>query len=248
MRLFKLLLLLILTQAAFSQEIPKDSIALKEKTGLNYKSLIIPSAFLAYGILGINGEEIKEIDYSLQEKISKNERPPLVIDDYLQYSPIISVYALDFLGIKSKNNFKDRSILIASSILFGGTITKILKNNRLVIRPNRKNKFSFPSGHTTVAFIGAEFMYQEYKDVSIWYGVTAYAVAGATGFLRIYNDHHWPSDVIAGAGLGILSTKLIYFIYPKIKKAFSNKESRVSTNIVPFFGDRQAGVGLSVNW
>lgn len=248
MRLFKLLLLLLLSQAAISQEIQKDSVVLKEKTRFNYKSLVIPSAFLAYGILGINGEEIKEIDYSLQEKISKDERPPLVIDDYLQYSPIISVYALDFLGIKSKNNLKDRSILIASSILVGGTITKVLKYKRLVIRPNGKNKFSFPSGHTTVAFIGAEFMYQEFKDTSIWYGVTAYAVAGVTGVLRIYNDHHWPSDVIAGAGLGILSTKLIYFIYPKIKKAFSNKESLVTTNIVPFFGERQAGIGLSVNW
>jgi len=76
---------------------------------------------------------------------------------------------------------------------------------------------SFPSGHAAQAFAAAEFMRMEYKDVSPWYGVAGYAAAVATGMLRVYNDKHWMSDVVAGAGVGIASTRLAYWLYPKIK-------------------------------
>ena len=38
------------------------------------------------------------------------------------------------------------------------------------------------------------------------------------GFLRMYNNKHWLSDVVAGAGIGIMSTKIAYWIYPVIKR------------------------------
>ena len=60
---------------------------------------------------------------------------------------------------------------------------------------------SFPSGHTGTAFLGAELVRKEYG----WgWGSAAYAVASTTAVLRMYNNEHWLSDVIAGAGLGIL--------------------------------------------
>jgi membrane-associated phospholipid phosphatase len=57
--------------------------------------------------------------------------------------------------------------------------------------------------------------WQEYKDVSIWYGISGYVVATGTGFFRMYNDRHWLTDVAAGAGIGILCTKTAYWLYPK---------------------------------
>jgi membrane-associated phospholipid phosphatase len=54
----------------------------------------------------------------------------------------------------------------------------------------------------------AEFMHQEYKDQSVWYSIAGYTAATATGVLRMYNVRHWFSDVVAGAGIGILGTKL----------------------------------------
>ena len=76
----------------------------------------------------------------------------------------------------------------------------------------------------TTAFAAAEFMRQEYKDVSPLYGIAGYGAATITGILRLYNNKHWVSDVVAGAGFGILSTRLAYWIYPVIKrKLFKDK-------------------------
>ncbi|WP_458626789.1 phosphatase PAP2 family protein [Winogradskyella sp. PC D3.3] len=49
----------------------------------------------------------------------------------------------------------------------GGTVN-ILKTTGNVKRPDGSSKNSFPSGHTATAFMRAKFLYQEYKEVSIW--------------------------------------------------------------------------------
>jgi membrane-associated phospholipid phosphatase len=53
----------------------------------------------------------------------------------------------------------------------------------------------------------------EYRDVSPWISVSGYAVASATGVLRMMNNKHWISDVLVAAGMGIFSTKLVYFTH-----------------------------------
>jgi membrane-associated phospholipid phosphatase len=98
-----------------------------------------------------------------------------------------------------------------------------------VERPDGSSNNSFPSGHTANAFMGAEFLYQEYKDVSPWYGIAGYVVATGTGLFRMYNNRHWFSDVVAGAGFGILSTKVAYWIYPWMKeKIFKEKTKNIA--------------------
>ena len=39
---------------------------------------------------------------------------------------------------------------------------------------------------------------------SPWYAVGGYAVATFTGVMRVLNNRHWISDVLSGAGIGIL--------------------------------------------
>ena len=68
-------------------------------------------------------------------------------------------------------------------------------------RPNGGGQ-SFPSGHTSVAFAGAEFIRKEYGG---WWGVPAYLAAGYVGWSRVETKNHWTRDVLAGAAIGIFS-------------------------------------------
>jgi len=122
-----------------------------------------------------------------------------------------------------------------------------LKNICKVERPDGSGNNSFPSGHTTTAFAAAEFLRMEYKDVSPWYGIAGYITATATGVLRLYNNKHWVNDIVAGAGFGILSTKLAYWIYPSIKRIFF-KDRPVKTMLMPFYQSGNAGFSLVHNF
>ena len=101
-----------------------------------------------------------------------------------------------------------------SSILSAQLVTA-LKHGTYQLRPDGSTYNSFPSGHTTTAFIGAEMMNQEFGWRSPWYSVAGYAMASGTAALRIVNNRHWLSDVIAGAGIGMLTTKCSYWLYSK---------------------------------
>jgi len=59
--------------------------------------------------------------------------------------------------------------------------------------------------------VGATILHKEYGLTrSPWYSVAGYGVATATGIMRILNNRHWISDVMSGAGIGIMSTELGY--------------------------------------
>src|SRR5437899_5516388 len=69
-------------------------------------------------------------------------------------------------------------------------------------RPNGGSQ-SFPSAHTSISFSAAEFMRKRYG----WeYGVPAYAAASFVAYSRVESGEHHPHDVVAGAGIGILSS------------------------------------------
>lgn len=68
-------------------------------------------------------------------------------------------------------------------------------------RPNGGGQ-SFPSGHTSVAFAGAEFIRKEY---GWWWGVPSYLAASYVGWSRVETKNHWTRDVLAGAAIGIFS-------------------------------------------
>jgi hypothetical protein len=236
-----LLLSLVFFKSTFAQEVKRDSTITKK---ISYKELIIPSALIAYGFLGIESDGIKNVNLEIKEEVNENIDKKITIDDFTQYLPAASVYGLNAMGIKGKNNFKDRSLILATSYLLVAATTLPLKNITHVQRPDGSSFNSFPSGHTATAFAGAEFLWQEYKDVSIWYGISGYIVATGTGLFRMYNDRHWLTDVAAGAGIGILCTKTAYWLYPKMQKLLLKKETKTAVMVTPFYNGQQTGIGL----
>jgi len=206
----------------------------------------IPGAVaVTYGFAALNSNLLRRFDNYLFEEA--NEHHPgyrTKVDDYMRYAPAAAVYALDLMGVKGKHNFKDKSALfLLSSVLTNGSVL-VLKKSSNRMRPNRLNDYSFPSGHTASAFAYAEYLSQEYGDKSIWYTVGGYGAASATAVLRIYKNYHWFSDVIAGAGMGVLSTKFAYLIYPSLKKmVLGNKKSDMV--VLPVY--QNGGPGLVIS-
>lgn len=195
---------------------------------------ITPIAYIGYGFLTFDSDPLKKFDHYISDDLREDQVGSFThIEDQLQFVPVASVYALGMLGVKGKNNFVDKSAMYFMSNALAGLSVKFIKKQTHKLRPDGSDHLSFPSGHTASAFVAAEFMSQEYKDVSPWYGIAAYGVATATGSLRIANNKHWFSDVVAGAGVGILSTKLTYLAYPLIKrKLFKSQKDLV---IVPAY-------------
>lgn len=247
-KIFLFLLCLILVNNANGQNEKQDTIPVDNSLKFEYKALIIPTAFIGYGIIGIESDDLKLVNAGIKEEFNEHIDERFTIDDISQYAPFLSVYGLNAAGIKGKNNFKDRTIILGTAYLIMGTTVTSLKRITAIERPDGTSHNSFPSGHTATAFMGAEFLYQEYKDVSIWYGIAGYAVAAGTGFFRMYNDRHWFTDVIAGAGIGILSTKIAYWIHPWMKeKIFKNKKEKNGI-VMPFYNGNEIGVGFAMSF
>jgi PAP2 superfamily len=191
---------------------------------ITLKSLIIPVTLISYGVFAQCSNKLKRMDVRIKNVVRRDPDFHTKIDNYLQYAPSFAVYALNAAGVKGKNNFRDRTITyLLSNAMMGITVQAIKKITR-VARPEGCGTNAFPSGHTATAFAGAEFLRQEYKDVSPWYGIAGYVAATTTGALRMFNNKHWFRDVVAGAGFGILSTQVAYVLAPIIiKKLFHKK-------------------------
>nr|WP_225738090.1 phosphatase PAP2 family protein [Flavobacterium sp. PL002] len=229
------------------------NVAISKKNNFSYKQLIVPVALMSYGLIGIESDYIKGVNSEISEEVVENIDRKISIDDFSQYAPAAAVYGLNAMGIKGKHNLKDRSIILGSSFLLMSATVLILKSSTKIERPDGSSKNSFPSGHTATAFAGAEFLWQEYKDVSIWYGISGYIVASGTGIFRIYNDRHWLTDVAMGAGIGILSTKIAYWTFPLLNKKNKNPEINAATinnnttMVVPFYNGKQGGLSMVIN-
>jgi undecaprenyl-diphosphatase len=92
--------------------------------------------------------------------------------------------------------------LAAAAFMEAGFVTFALKE--LVGRPrpiDEDETDSFPSGHTTFAFTMATIAGHEYTSLRI----PLYVAALGTAFSRVYLGRHYPSDVIVGAVIGILT-------------------------------------------
>ncbi|MFM2229726.1 MAG: hypothetical protein RL607_984 [Bacteroidota bacterium] len=220
-----------------------DSTTSKKTSCFNYKSFILPAVMVGYGIIGLKNHEIQNINSDTRTEIKEHIDQKLSIDDISQYSPALAVYGLNALGIQGKHLFKDRTIVLGTAYLLMAVTVNSFKYTTKVERPDGSSNNSFPSGHTATAFLGAEFLYQEYKEVSPWIGIMGYTIATGTGYFRMYNNRHWFSDVIAGAGIGIGSTKIAYLIYPYLSKLFNTKKMSKNTGLIlPFYTKEQSGL------
>ena len=173
-------------------------------------------------------------------------KPDVCFDDYIQYAPLILDIGLGFTGIKAEHCFIDRTIEAALAYAASGIINGTAKLAFNTMRPNGVNSQSFPSGHCVFVFTGAELVRKEYG----WaWGAGAYCVATTVAFMRMYRDWHWFSDVLAGAGVGILSANIgCWLLEPSKKFLGINLPDRlkfaVAPGIDPFSGSLYTSLAI----
>lgn len=133
------------------------------------------------------------------------------IDDYSQFFGPVMTTGLKIAGVEGRSDWGRYLASTAMSYAIMAGFVNGIKYTAKEMRPDGSTANSWPSGHTATAFVGATILHKEYGMTrSPWYSVAGYGVATATGVMRVLNNRHWISDVLSGAGIGIMSTELAY--------------------------------------
>ncbi|MDR1632422.1 MAG: phosphatase PAP2 family protein, partial [Dysgonamonadaceae bacterium] len=220
---------------AFSSQAQiRDSLSIQNSKTARIAGIALPAVMITYGALSFGNGAIRNLDYSTRNELLEdesiwNDR----WDDYLQYSPAVAAFSMKLCGVQSVHKLSDMFILYTLSSALSAGVVFTTKNIIGRKRPDGSSYRSFPSGHTATAFTAAEFLHQEYGDKSVWISIGGYGMASLIGVSRICNNRHWVSDVVAGAGIGILSAKIVYRMYPCLQKTFGKKNKKVQTLVLP---------------
>jgi hypothetical protein len=180
---------------------------------------VVPASALAYGCLKPAVGAIGRLDDRLWARVSPSSQAVggFHPETVLQWTPSASVYLLDAAGLELRNRFRDQLLLDAGSMVVAGSAGWVMRRISAGM-PNfgLKEGTEFPSGHATNAFRGAELLRQELRGrypVLSWSG---YVMATLVSVLRMRHGQHQFSEVVAGAGLGVLSTRSVYWLKDRI--------------------------------
>lgn len=209
------------------------------------KQLILPASLIAVGAFGVCNGWANQVKDDVKDGMADMRKDCYFhADDYIQYLPVAAHLGLGKLGVKAKHSFGERIAVAATSYIVMTALVNGIKYSVREKRPDSSARNSFPSGHTATAFTGAELVRIEYGNA---YGAGAYAVACGVAFLRLYNERHWLNDVIAGAGIGILSARIGYWLLPLNRKIFKIKGKNAPTIVsAPFYDYTSKGLGYSM--
>lgn len=122
-------------------------------------------------------------------------------------------------------------LVLAAMLLTFLTGELLLKN--IVCRPRpcnafpdvamlipRPDSFSFPSGHSGSSFTAATMLFLRHRKP----GIAALVLAALIAFSRVFLFVHYPTDILAGALLGVLFALAVYYFFQKkLEPALQNR-------------------------
>lgn len=177
-----------------------------------YKALVVPAGLIGLGAILIKNPVYDRFDFRTDLRSAFPNFRGSTIDDYLIYSPYVLLAGLNLVKINCQNDFINTGLIIIKAEIINVGVMFALKRLTAIQRPNGE-PWAWPSGHTSEAFLAATIVNREFRHKTPWIGVAAYGLAGTVGFFRMLNNKHWLSDVVAGAGLGILSANVTYLTH-----------------------------------
>jgi len=218
----------------------KSSDPLHKKHSL-LKSSVLPLSVIAIGIIANNSQFEKDLQSDIRAKVDNDFH--FKIDDYFQYVPIAEMYFADALNSEAKNHWFDQTKYLVISNVITAAITHGLKRTTLKTRPDLSSKHSFPSGHTSFSFTNASVLKHELKNSAPIFAYSGYFFSTTTAAFRVLNNRHWISDVLVGAGIGILVTELVYYFEPL--KNFNPLKKSKNISFVPKINQNSQGFYFS---
>ena len=171
-------------------------------------------------------------------------------DDYTQYAPLAAKYIMKACGVKGRSSWLRMFVSDAFAAAIMAATVNTMKYTITMPRPTGTATNSFPSGHTATAFMSATLLNKEFGHLSPWIPITSYALASATAVGRQLNLRHWLSDVLVGAGIGVVSAELGYYFADLIFKdkglKYQKETPRWEYGRKPSFFSTIAGVSFVV--
>jgi membrane-associated phospholipid phosphatase len=171
------------------------------------KQSLIPIV-LATSSLGILA--VPELKYRIQEHLNWDASDRVnLFDDELRYVPMGAVALLSLTGLKGKHKLLEELALGGVAYILADFIVYRTKLATHVARPAPFTEHnSFPSQHASMAFVGATVLHREFGHISPWISVAGYTTAAWVGYARVARNRHFVPDVLMGAAVGTLSTRL----------------------------------------
>lgn len=238
-----ILIALLLCVVSPARQIVGDSVSLQVER-FHPCQLILPGALIAIGSFGVSNGWFCSVKNDVREGFQDlRDECRFKVDDHLQYLSVVANVGFGLIGAKTCHSFRERVAATATAYAALGVMVNVTKYVVSEKRPDSGALNSFPSGHTATAFMGAELVREEY---GVGYGIGAYSIAVGIAFLRLYNDRHWLNDIIAGAGIGILSARIGYWLLPWERKIFGWNRRNTSVSLIPVYNPKDQSAGVSL--
>jgi hypothetical protein len=213
---------------------------------LNLKELIVPASLITLGTLASHTDKYKDI-LPITRTNPRDRKTP--VDDIAQLATTPSLFIFDALG-DEKHHPIDQFFVTALSYGIMVLPVRYIKNHYYSPRPYGENH-SFPSGHTATAFVGSHIIYKEFKDTNPLIACSGYAMGAFVAGARVAHDKHWVADIMAGAGIAMLSAELAYWIYFPVRNLITNGDNKLFGNYIllsPLIQTDTVGLNFSMTF
>lgn len=238
-----LLTLMPLTSWAFE----RDTTRVADFCRVRPQQVIVPAAMIGVGALAISNHKLCEMKYDVRDAMQRGRgtHHKANIETWATLTAQLTTIAL---GPRCKHKFVDRMLVKITSYAFLYSTGHIIKACVREPRPDGHGSHAFTSLKTGAAFMAAE---QTRIERGWGWGMGLYAFAAGVGVMQMYNDRCYINDVIAGAGMGILSTHAAYWLLPYERRWFGldkhkrNKPADSAMMLLPTFEYNTRTVGVA---
>jgi undecaprenyl-diphosphatase len=200
---------------------------------VNYKVLIF-LIFICFSQVCRGQDTIPSLDLRLLEHLNHAARPDdkkwIAVSNSLSLAVLATPVAMGATGLATRNNvLKNDALQTGISLALTAVLTyslkAIVKRNRpylayprIITGKAAETTYSFPSGHTSMAFATATALSLSFPK---WYVIgPAFSYAVLVGYSRTYLGVHYPGDVLAGAIIGTGSSLLTWKLQRAIHFGF----------------------------